>query len=74
MNNLINEVNILVIGFVILWWFLAPTIIKIMANGFEWPQFQLAVSLTRIGRPIILFTGTRAILTGYLQSNEYFLT
>ncbi len=74
MNNLINVVNILAVFFVILGWFLSPMIIRVMGKGFEGgEQFQLAVNLTRIGLPIMLFTGTRAIFTGYLQSNESFL-
>ena len=73
MNNIINVVNILAVFFLILGWFLSPIIIRIMAKGFEGEQFQLAVNLTRIGLPIMLFTGTRAIFTGYLQSNESFL-
>lgn len=73
MNNLINVVNILAILFVVIGWISSPVIINIMANGFEGEKFNLAVKLTRIGLPIMLFTGPCAIFTGYLQSNESFL-
>lgn len=71
-NNLLNSVGLLAIFIIVLGWFVAPGLIKIMAYGFKYKEFQLAVRLTRIGLPIMIISGTCYILTGYLHSSESF--
>ena len=72
-NNLLNSVAIIAIFLMVLGWFIAPGIIRIMAHGFKDKQLELAVHLTRIGLPIMLFSGTCYVLTGYLHSSESFM-
>lgn len=71
-NNLINVVFLISIILVIGGWLSAPIIIKLLAKGFEGEQFRLAVQLTRIGLPMILFSGIIGVFTGYLQSEQRF--
>lgn len=71
-NNMINIVFILSIMLLIVSFIGAPVLVKIFAKGFEGEQFQLAVKLTRIGSPIILFGGIIKLFTGYLQSEQEF--
>lgn len=72
-NNLLNTVGLIAIFIIVLGWFIAPGIIKIMAHGFKYKQFELAVELTRIGLPIMIFSGTCYVLIGYLHSSESFM-
>ena len=53
-------------------WIGSPIIIKLLANGFEGEQYQLAIKLTSIGMPMILFSGVIGVFTGYLQSEQRF--
>ena len=50
----------------------APLIVKSLAKGFVGEQFDLATKLTRMGLPMILFSGIIGVMTGYLQSEEKF--
>ena len=59
-----------IVGILVL--FLTPLIVKLIASGFEGKQFDLAVKLTRIGLPMILFSGLIGVMTGYLQSEGKF--
>ncbi len=69
MMNVILFVSLIVVGIALLG---APLIIKLLASGFEGEQFDLAVKLTRIGLPMILFSGVIGVMTGYLQSEARF--
>ena len=71
-NNMINVIFIISIVLTILALIGAPLLIKLLASGFEGDQFDLAVNLTRIGLPTLLFSGIIGIMTGYLQSEEKF--
>lgn len=71
-NNMINVVFIISIVLTMLALIGTPLLIKLLASGFEGDQFDLAVNLTRIGLPTLLFSGTIGIMTGYLQSEEKF--
>lgn len=72
-NNLLNIVSLISIIIIILAFILAPTIVKIMAPGFETKgQFNLAVLLMRIGLPSILFSGIQGVLRGFLQTEGSF--
>ncbi len=69
-NNMLNIIFIVSFILVIISMIWAPIIIKLLAKGFEGEQFGLAVKLTRIGLPMILFSGVIGVMTGYLQSEE----
>lgn len=71
-NNMLNIIFFISIIFVIISSISAPLIIKLLASGFEGEQFSLAVKLTRIGLPMILFSGIIGVMAGYLQSEERF--
>ena len=71
-NNMINIIFAISIILVIGGWLAAPVIVKVLARGFQGNQFELAVQLTRIGLPMILFGGVIGVFTGYLQSEQRF--
>lgn len=71
-NNILNLVIVVSILIISVAWILSPFIIRILANGFDGEQFNLAVTLTRIGLPVILFAGILGVLRGYLQSELKF--
>ncbi|MGO1369365.1 murein biosynthesis integral membrane protein MurJ [Senegalia sp. (in: firmicutes)] len=73
MSNIINIIFILSTLLILLGYIFSPLIIKLLAKGFEGEQFELAVSLNRIGLPIVLFTLIGYIFSGYLQSEERFI-
>lgn len=53
-------------------WILAPILARILASGFKGEQFKLAIQLTRIGLPTIVFIGSISIFRGLLQSELMF--
>lgn len=73
-NNMINIVIAISIMLIILAWFLSPLIVKLTAKGFYGKQFDFAVQLTRIGLPMILFSGIIGSLTGFLQSEQRYIS
>lgn len=73
-NNILNSMFFISLILVFISWVGAPVIIRLLAKGFEGEQFNLAVRLTRIGLPMILFSGIIGTFTGYLQSEERFLS
>lgn len=73
-NNIIHIIILVSILIILIALFSTPFIIKIFARGFEGEQFNLAVKLTRIGLPMILFSGAIGVFTAYLQSEGRFLS
>lgn len=71
-NNVINVIFVISIMLVIGGWISTPIIVKLLAKGFQGEQFNITVQLTRMGLPMILFSGVIGVLTGYLQSEERF--
>lgn len=71
-NNMINIIFIISIILVIFSLLAAPITVKILAKGFKGEQFDLAVQLTRIGVPMVLFSGIIGIFRGYLHSEQKF--
>ena len=71
-NNMLNIILFISLILAIVGWIGSPIIIKLLANGFEGEQYQLAIKLTRIGMPMILFSGVIGVFTGYLQSEQRF--
>lgn len=72
LNNIINIVLIITIVIVILGYVFSPTVIKILAKGFEGEQFDLAVKLNRIGLPIAVLLGFTHVISGFLHSSQIF--
>ena len=71
-NNMINVMIIVSIFIVAIAMIYTPSIIRLLARGFQGAQFNQAVILTRIGLPMILFSGIIGVTTGYLQSEGKF--
>lgn len=71
-SNMINIVFLVSIVVVILSILASPLIVKLMAAGFKGEQFNLAVKMTRMGLPSVLFAGVIGVMVGYLQSEEKF--
>lgn len=69
MINLVFIASFLVVGLSII---ASPIIIRLFASAFRGEQFDLAVRMTRIGLPSVLFAGVIGIMVGYLQSEEKF--
>lgn len=72
LNNVINLVLIITLLMVILGYFFSPMVIKILAKGFEGEQFDLAVTLNRIGLPIAILLGLTHVISGFLHSSQIF--
>lgn len=76
--TLANQVSTFIIFFigslVVLGIIFSPTLVHLIANGFEGEKFELTVSLNRIMFPFILFVAMASILMGMLNAkNRYFL-
>lgn len=71
-NNLLNIVIAFSFVAAILAWFFTPYILKILAPGFGEEQFNLTVTLTRIGLFILVISGVVGVFRGYLQSELRF--
>lgn len=73
-NNIVNVIFAVSIVFVVLGLISAPLIVKILAKGFTGKQFYIAVKLTRMGMPMILFSGINGVIIGYLNSEQRFVS
>lgn len=51
---------------------IAPYIVEMVAGGFDDVTYNLAVELTKIGMPVIMFSAIVGVMTGYLQSEGKF--
>lgn len=71
-NNMVNVILFVSFILVVIALLGTPIIMKLLAGGFQGEQFDLAVKLTRIGLPMILFSGVIGVMTGYLQSEQRF--
>ncbi len=69
-NNMINITIFLSIVLILLGWIVSPVLVKLLAKGFSGQQYKLAIKLTRIGLPKILFSGIIGALTGFLHSEQ----
>ena len=72
LNNIFNIVLIITILIVILGYIFSPMVIKILAKGFQDEQFDLAVTLNRIGLPIAILLGFYCVFSGILHSSQIF--
>lgn len=71
-SNFLNTLTIVAIILSILAFLLAPVIMSILAKGFEGEQFEMAISMMRLGLPILTFSTLVGSFTGYLQTEERF--
>lgn len=69
-NNMINSIFLISLSLVLFGWLTSPFLIKLLAKGFYGRQYKLAVNLTKIGMPQLLFYGLIGVLTGYLNSEQ----
>ncbi len=72
LNNILNIIILITLVLSALAFTFSPTIMKIVAKGFEGEQLELAVRLNRIGIPIVVLLGITYVFSGFLQSNEIF--
>ncbi|MDW7671925.1 MAG: murein biosynthesis integral membrane protein MurJ [Bacillota bacterium] len=71
-NNMINVILIISAIITLVGWIAAPLLVRLIAIGFEGQQFELAVAMTRIGFPKLLFTGAIGVLSAFLHSEGKF--
>src|SRR5699024_4954560 len=72
LNNFLNTVTIIAFILVVIGYFVTPLLMKLLGKGFVGEQFDLAILLTRIGLPTLIFSSIVGIFRGYLQSEERF--
>lgn len=72
LNNILNLVILIALVIMVLGYFFSPQIIRLVGRGFKGDQFDLAVSLNRIGLPIVLFLGFTYVFSGLLHSSQIF--
>ena len=71
-NNLVNIIFLFTALMTCLAYIFAPILIKVLASGFEGEKFDLAVKLTRIGLPVMIFNGFLSVMKGYLHVHGEF--
>ncbi|MDD2555866.1 MAG: murein biosynthesis integral membrane protein MurJ [Syntrophaceticus sp.] len=71
-NTLVNFVLTFCLILVIIGYYFAPQIVKIVARGFQGEVVDLTILLTRLLLPMMVFYALSAVYTGYLQSKERF--
>lgn len=72
LNNFLNTITLVAFIMVILGYFVSPLLMQLLGKGFEGEQFELAILLTRIGLPTLIFSSLVGVFRGYLQSEELF--
>lgn len=73
-NNMINVIAVISILLMVISFVFAPFLVQVLAKGFEKEQLELTINLTRIGLPMILIYGIIGVSTGYLQSEQKFVS
>lgn len=72
LNNIFNIVFLISLAIIVVGYIFSPLTIRILAKDFVGEQFNLAVTLNRIGLPIAMFLGLTHVFTGLLDSSEIF--
>ena len=72
-NNINNILFFFTILVVIIGYLFAPLLVNLIASGFTGEKFELAVKLTRIGLPVIMFNSFFAVFKGYLHVHRKFM-
>lgn len=74
MSNIINIFTLVSVIIIVILWFLGPYILRLMAkNGFTEEQFELTVTLLRIGLPTLLLYNVAGLYKGYLHAEQIFV-
>ena len=68
----INQFSLLMIAVMILFWFLAPIIVRIQAPGFDLERLNIAIRIFQISLPSVYFLGLAALCSGTLNSINIF--
>lgn len=71
-NNFLNTMTLVAILLSLLAFLIAPSIMAIVARGFEGEQFQQAIYMMRLGLPILILSTLVGSFVGYLQTEERF--
>lgn len=71
-NNFLNTMTLVAIFLSFLAFLVAPSIMSIVARGFEGEQFQQAIYMMRLGLPILIISTLVGSFVGYLQTEERF--
>ena len=71
-NIILNTLSVIMIAIVCLGWLFAPLIVRLFAPGFAEGTYQLAVYLTRIMMPSLLFMTIGALCSSFLNSRNRF--
>ncbi len=72
-NTLLNTIFTILLIFVALAMFFAPSLVKVLAPGFRGESVNLTVGLIRIMFPALIFTGLMGLASGFLNSHRHFL-
>src|SRR5699024_2784282 len=72
LNNFLNTITFVAFLLILIGFFISPLLMRILGKGFEGEQFDLAITLTRIGLPILIFSSVVGIFKGYLESEGLF--
>lgn len=72
-NRMVNLLLLLSVIIVLISIIFAPVLIKIIAWKFDPERHQMAVNLTRIGMPLVIFLGLNYLSTAFLQQSMIFL-
>lgn len=68
----INQFSLLMFTVIILFWFLAPLIVKVQAPGFDPERLGIAIKIFQISLPSVYFLGLAALCAGSLNSVKIF--
>lgn len=71
-NNVLNIVSVISIVICLLGMIFTRPIVSVIGAGFDNGTLELAIRLTRIIFPVIIFVGIANIFSGYLQANNEF--
>src|SRR5690554_2420170 len=71
-SNILSLTFVVSLIFILLGLIFSPYIVKFMAPGFHESTFSLAVYLTRVLFPIMLFISLAELVKGLLQSKDHF--
>src|SRR5699024_2260304 len=72
LNNFLNTITFVAFLLIVIGYFLTPLLMRILGKGFVGEQFDLSITLTHIGLPMLIFSSLVGVFKGYLESEERF--
>src|SRR5699024_10963527 len=72
LNNFLNTTTFVAFLLIIIGYFVTPLLMRVLGKGFVGEQFDLAITLTHIGLPMLIFSSLVGVFKGYLESEERF--